>query len=65
MVEDLKKVTIQNKEQIGVEHHSINCQNCLYIVGIGPGSPNYLSARAIDVLKSVDIVVGYTLYIMV
>ncbi|MCP4689068.1 MAG: precorrin-3B C(17)-methyltransferase, partial [Desulfobacterales bacterium] len=35
----------------------------LYIVGIGPGDPDHLSKRALDILKSVDAVVGYTTYI--
>jgi precorrin-3B C17-methyltransferase len=40
-----------------------NSQQQLYIVGIGPGSPEYLSKRAIDVLESVQTVAGYTTYI--
>ncbi|MCP3872117.1 MAG: precorrin-3B C(17)-methyltransferase [Desulfobacteraceae bacterium] len=35
----------------------------LYIVGIGPGSPDHMSARALSVLKDVDTVAGYTTYI--
>lgn len=35
----------------------------LYIVGIGPGSPDHLSGRARDVLRMVDTVAGYTTYI--
>lgn len=35
----------------------------LYIVGIGPGSIEHMSQRACTVLKSVDIVAGYTTYI--
>ena len=38
-------------------------QNCLYVVGIGPGSTDHLTKRAVDVLNSVDVVVGYTTYI--
>jgi precorrin-3B C17-methyltransferase len=33
------------------------------VVGIGPGGLNHLTKRAIDVLTSVDVVVGYTTYI--
>ncbi len=40
-----------------------NSQKSLYIVGIGPGSPDYLSKRAADVLQSVHTVAGYTTYI--
>lgn len=35
----------------------------LYIVGIGPGSLEHMSARALSVLKEVDTVAGYTTYI--
>ncbi|CAN2040887.1 precorrin-3B C17-methyltransferase [Candidatus Magnetomoraceae bacterium gMMP-15] len=38
-------------------------QNFLYIVGIGPGSIEHISKRALDVLEKVDTVVGYTTYI--
>jgi len=40
-----------------------NSQQKLYIVGIGPGSPDYLSKRSADVLQSVHTVAGYTTYI--
>ena len=33
------------------------------MIGIGPGSPEYLSKRAYDILKTVDAVAGYTTYI--
>ncbi len=35
----------------------------MYIVGIGPGAPEHLSHRAIQVLELVDAVAGYTTYI--
>jgi precorrin-3B C17-methyltransferase len=35
----------------------------LFIVGIGPGSKDYLTGRAIEILESVDTVVGYTTYV--
>ncbi|MBW1841309.1 MAG: precorrin-3B C(17)-methyltransferase [Deltaproteobacteria bacterium] len=38
-------------------------QKVLYVIGIGPGSPDHLSKRARDILKSVDTVAGYTTYI--
>jgi len=40
-----------------------NSQQQLYIVGIGPGSADYLSKRAADILQSVQTVAGYTTYI--
>ncbi len=40
-----------------------HCQKNLFIVGIGPGSPDHLTRRAIDVLKSVGTVAGYKTYI--
>ena len=35
----------------------------LFIVGIGPGSRDYLTHRAIEILEAVETVVGYTTYI--
>ncbi len=35
----------------------------LYIVGTGPGNPDYMASRAKDVLKSVDTIAGYSTYI--
>jgi precorrin-3B C17-methyltransferase len=35
----------------------------LYVVGIGPGGMDYMCGRAIEVLKSVEVVAGYTTYI--
>jgi precorrin-3B C17-methyltransferase len=37
--------------------------NQLYIVGIGPGSLEHLTLRATEVLKSVECVAGYSLYL--
>lgn len=37
--------------------------NTLYIIGIGPGSPEHLSVRALGILKDVETVVGYKTYI--
>ncbi|MCK5096891.1 MAG: precorrin-3B C(17)-methyltransferase [Desulfobacteraceae bacterium] len=46
------------------------CDNCnsqtepmLYVVGTGPGNPDYMATRAKDVLKKVDSVAGYSTYI--
>ena len=50
-------------ETVDPECNRGNCKNILYIVGIGPGSLEYLSRRAYDVLKYVDTVAGYTTYI--
>ncbi|NPB00017.1 MAG: precorrin-3B C(17)-methyltransferase [Crenarchaeota archaeon] len=35
----------------------------LYIVGTGPGRPEYLTLRAVEVLRKVEVVVGYGRYI--
>lgn len=35
----------------------------LYVIGTGPGDLDYMSGRAIEVLKQVDCVAGYTTYI--
>jgi len=37
--------------------------NQLYVVGIGPGSPEHLTKRAGDILASVEVVAGYSTYI--
>lgn len=40
-----------------------HCTNRLFVLGIGPGSPDHLTKRAMDVLASVDVVAGYSTYI--
>ncbi len=35
----------------------------LYIVGTGPGDPDYMASRAKEVLKKVDTIAGYSTYI--
>ena len=35
----------------------------IYIVGIGPGNLEDVSKRAYDVLKNVDVIIGYSTYI--
>ena len=35
----------------------------LYVIGTGPGDISYMSQRAIEILKQVDCVAGYTTYI--
>lgn len=35
----------------------------LYVIGIGPGGPSYMTLRAMDAIKESDIVVGYSKYI--
>jgi len=35
----------------------------LYVIGTGPGDISYMSQRAIEILKEVDCVAGYTTYI--
>lgn len=37
--------------------------NIIYIVGIGPGGEEFITGWAKDVLKSCDVIVGYTLYV--
>ena len=35
----------------------------LYVVGLGPGEKGKMSLEAIEVIKKVDVIVGYTTYI--
>ncbi|CCK82499.1 MULTISPECIES: precorrin-3B C(17)-methyltransferase [Desulfobacula] len=35
----------------------------LYVIGTGPGNIDYMSQRAVDIIKQVDCVAGYTTYI--
>ncbi len=35
----------------------------LYAVGIGPGDLKYLTKNATEIIKSCDVVVGFTTYI--
>lgn len=35
----------------------------LYIVGFGPGNYEHMTQKAIDVMKQVDVIVGYTTYV--
>jgi precorrin-3B C17-methyltransferase len=58
-----QKRRTDRSQTIDSERHRGCGQNTLYIVGIGPGSADHLSQRALDVLDSVDTVVGYTTYI--
>ena len=39
------------------------CEKVIYVVGIGPGKIEKMTREAFDVLKSSDIIVGYTVYI--
>ena len=36
--------------------------NKLYISGIGPGGPEYMTRKAYRILQEADLIVGYTLY---
>lgn len=38
-------------------------KKCLYVVGLGPGGGKDMTFRAADVLKSCDVIAGYTKYI--
>ncbi len=35
----------------------------IYLVGFGPGSREHMSARAVEVIKNSDVIIGYTTYI--
>ncbi|MCP4673715.1 MAG: precorrin-3B C(17)-methyltransferase, partial [Desulfobacula sp.] len=35
----------------------------LYVIGTGPGDISYMSQRAVDIIKKVDCIAGYTTYI--
>ena len=52
-----------NSQAENPQRHSSHSSNTLYIVGIGPGSLEHLSKRALDVLQAVDTVAGYKTYI--
>ena len=35
----------------------------IYVVGIGPGSYEQMTIKAAEILKSCDLIVGYTVYV--
>ena len=37
--------------------------NKLYVIGIGPGAPDQMTRRAMDVLGEVDVIAGYGVYV--
>ncbi|MBR6114254.1 MAG: precorrin-3B C(17)-methyltransferase [Oscillospiraceae bacterium] len=37
--------------------------NKLYVVGIGPGAPDQMTGRAMEALRSVDVIAGYGVYV--
>ncbi len=37
--------------------------NKIYVVGIGPGEYEQMTIRAVDALKSCDVIIGYTVYV--
>lgn len=37
--------------------------NKLYVIGIGPGAPDQMTRRAMDVLAGVDVIAGYGVYV--
>ena len=45
------------------QRHPGRGSRCLYIVGIGPGDPEHMSQRAVQVLEQVEAVAGYSTYI--
>ena len=50
-------------QTVDQKRDSGHCTNQLFVVGIGPGSPDHLTERARQVLASVDVVAGYSVYI--
>jgi precorrin-3B C17-methyltransferase len=50
-------------QKVDQKRHSGHRTNQLFVVGIGPGSPEHLTKRAGDVLASVEVVAGYNTYI--
>ncbi len=35
----------------------------LYVVGIGPGSPEHLTGRAVDAIDDSELIIGYSVYL--
>ncbi len=35
----------------------------LYVIGIGPGSPEQMTGRAMEAMRQSDVIVGYTVYV--
>ena len=52
-----------HSETVNTQCNRGDCQKILYVVGIGPGSLDHLTRRAVEVLQTVDAVAGYTTYI--
>jgi precorrin-3B C17-methyltransferase len=57
------KRSVDRSQTNNPERNGGHCAHRLFVVGIGPGSPDHLTKRAIDVLTAVDVVVGYSTYI--
>ena len=57
------KTDCSKKEKQGCHHSGGNKIMTLYVIGTGPGKTDYMSQRAIEVIKKVDCVAGYTTYI--
>lgn len=38
-------------------------RNLVYVVGLGPGDPQFLTAQAKTALENADVLCGYTVYI--
>ena len=55
--------TAGRSQAVDQKRHGGDRTNKLYVVGIGPGSPDHLTKRARDVLASVEVVAGYRTYI--
>jgi precorrin-3B C17-methyltransferase len=52
-----------SSETVDQKRDNSHRPNQLFVVGIGPGSPEHLTRRAAHVLASVEVVAGYSTYI--
>ncbi|MBW2014297.1 MAG: precorrin-3B C(17)-methyltransferase [Deltaproteobacteria bacterium] len=59
----VKQRKADRSQALNPERDHRHSKKILYVIGIGPGSPDYLSKRVYDIFKTVDAVAGYTTYI--
>ncbi|MGW8193537.1 MAG: precorrin-3B C(17)-methyltransferase [Desulforhopalus sp.] len=45
------------------KHHNGGSPGTLYVVGTGPGSPEHLTVAATEILKKVEVIIGYRTYL--
>src|SRR5665648_669663 len=55
--------TANSSEVQGAGGHSSNQSGKLFVVGIGPGNPEHMTARVQSVLNEAEFIVGYKTYI--